>query len=193
MDNNVLYIFESCEKLKSDLLDYIKKLSQSQKELVALAYINRQSDIFEYSNDRSKIFKKNIFDLYISELKRGIDTEKDYSSYTLELDVLIPETDDSGGWMSDFMQNALISLYCFLNFIEEKEDYLFAEIVGKVLDNVDVLWYRNNLYEDKEESERIQFGKEISILCDAIVKVKNINGERDVVNFVDGLKKIPLY
>ena len=193
MDGKMPYIFESYEKLKSDLLGNIKKMSQPKKELVALAYINRQSDIFEYSNNRSKIFGKNIFDLYVSKAKREIINKKNYSSCTSELDMLIPETDDSGGWMSDFMQNALISLYCFFNFIKEEKDCLFVDITNKILDNIDVLWYRNSLHEDKEESEKIQFGREISILRDAIIKVENFNKGMDAINFVDSLEKIPLY
>lgn len=193
MDNKIHYIFEDYKKLESDLLVDVKNLSQPQKELVALAYINRQSSIFKYSNDKSKTFGTNIFNLYTSKAKNWIMNKQVCSSCISELDMLIPETDDSGGWMSDFMQNALISLYCFFHFIEKQEDSLFVELVDKVLDNVDVLWYRNNLHKNKEKSESIQFGKEIAILYNACMKVKNVKEKKDISNFLSGFKKIPLY
>lgn len=191
MDRNVNYKFESYKKLDDDLSKMLEKISPYERLVVALSYINRQSDAFEYYLDLDRIFENNAFQYYVGKAIDVLEGNQKASFIIDELGSNIPDGDDNtSGWPFAFMQNALISLLEFFELVEDKGEKKssFVDIVNILLNNVDIIWHDNN--EGSEEEEFEIFGKEISILFNAINKISE---KENKIVFVNELKKMPLH
>lgn len=183
MTNEISYNFESFKKLKLDLSNEIQEISEIERCWVALAYLNRQSAMFMKCNSVVKLFPLTMFDEYIEKAENEIRTPANLSSIINELESIIPDGEESNGWEFDFVQNALLSLLSFFNFLMNKKSFLFIDVILGVLINIDSVWSERDDKLDKKK----ELSREISILYDAIYNVKLITNKNIIVS---GLKKI---
>lgn len=190
MARNISYKFESYKKLDDDLSKMLEKISPYERLVVALSYINRQSDAFEYYLGLDRIFENNAFQYYVGKAIDVLEGNQKASFVIDELGNDIPDGDDNtSGWPFAFMQNALISLLEFFELVETKAEKKssFVDIANTLLNNVDIIWHDNN---EGSEEEFVIFGKEISILFNAI---NEISKKENKIVFINELKKMPLH
>lgn len=183
MTNEVCYNFEGFEKLKLDLLNKIQEISEIEQCWVALAYLNRQSAMFVECNSVVNLFPLDIFEKYVEKAEKEIKNPENLSSIINELDSVIPDGEESSGWEFDFVQNSLLSLLSFFNFLMNKKSSLFIDVIFGVLINIDVVWSE----ESDEVDESAEFSKEVTLLYKSIEMIKKSENKESVVN---GLSKI---
>lgn len=183
MTNEIFYDFKGFKKLKLDLLNKIQEISEIEQCWVALAYLNRQSAMFVKCNSVVKLFPLDIFDKYVEKAKKEIKKPERLSSIINELDSIIPDGEESSGWEFDFVQNSLLSLLSFFNFLMDRKNSLFIDVVLGVLINIDIVWNE----ESDEVDESLELSKEVTLLYKSMELIRN---SENIESIVDGLEKI---
>ena len=174
MDNDILYdmtSYEGVNKFEKDLLDNIRNTPWDKVLVIALCYINRQSFLCGEINKSIKIFSDGFIEDYLNKGWAVIDNKIEPYNIVNELDKIIPDGDESTGWEFDFVQNALISFLMFFDLAKKEKIELFVDVVSKVIDNLDVLWYEYGKPLGVDENR--VFNKEIAIIINAIKDIKN--------------------
>lgn len=183
MTNEVSYSFKGFKNLKLDLLNKTQQISEIEQCWVALAYLNRQSAMFVECNYVVNLFPSDIFDKYVRKAENKIKIPEGLSSVINELDSIIPDGEESSGWEFDFVQNSLLSLLSFFNFLVDRKSSLFIDVILGVLINIDVIWSE----ESDEVDESVELSKEVTLLYKSIEMIKK---SEDKEFIVDNLAKI---
>lgn len=156
------------KKYGETVLSRLRLLSNRNKFVLGLVYINRQSDLVRLFDRR---YGTDLYALFCAYIREGLAAWTQEKALCIDIEAILsatPDADDYSAIECTYVQNALISLYYLFDFYSKGDDTIEMAL-NMVLENIDIIAYSV----DKQYDEEKVFASEEAVMNSIMDKIEH--------------------